>query len=146
MILGKPQKYKHRPAQSLFHRACTPQASQADDPQAFTIFTGLHPSLLHRPVRSLPGCTPHACTISAGTMPLKPAKQAIQRYTISTPLACALQACQPMLQRPTSLPQGKSSPHRPVGPHPPATHHRRAPNLPKRHTQTDLDAKGVTSE
>jgi hypothetical protein len=25
-------------------------------------------------------------------------------------------------------------------------HHRRAPNLPKRHTQTGLDAKGVTSE
>jgi hypothetical protein len=31
----------------------------------------------------------------------------------------------------------------PVGPHPPATLHRRAPNLPKRHTQTGLDAKGV---
>jgi hypothetical protein len=33
-----------------------------------------------------------------------------------------------------------------MGPHPPVTHHRRAPNLPKRHTQTGLDAKGVTSE
>jgi hypothetical protein len=35
---------------------------------------------------------------------------------------------------------------RPMGPHSPATHHRRAPNLPKRHTQTSLDAKGLTSE
>jgi hypothetical protein len=33
-----------------------------------------------------------------------------------------------------------------VGPHPPATHHRKAPNLHKRHTLTDLDAKELTSE
>jgi hypothetical protein len=40
----------------------------------------------------------------------------------------------------------KASTCRPVGPHPPATSDRRAPNLPKRHTQTGLDAKGVTSQ
>jgi hypothetical protein len=34
----------------------------------------------------------------------------------------------------------------PVGPYLPATCHRREPNLPKRHTQTDLDVKEITSE
>jgi hypothetical protein len=42
----------------------------------------------------------------------------------------------PMLQRPTTSPQLKASTWRPVGPHPPSTCHRKAPNLPKRHTQT----------
>jgi hypothetical protein len=51
-----------------------------------------------------------------------------------------------MLQRPAISSQLKASTHRPVVPHPPTTHHRKAPNLPKIHTQTGLDAKELTSE
>jgi hypothetical protein len=41
----------------------------------------------------------------------------------------------PTLQKPTSSPQLKASTHRLMGSHPPATCHRKSPNLPKRHTQ-----------
>jgi hypothetical protein len=51
-----------------------------------------------------------------------------------------------MLQRPATSPQLKAFTHRPMGPHSPATCHRKAPNLSKRHTQTGLDAKKPASE
>jgi hypothetical protein len=46
----------------------------------------------------------------------------------------------------TTSPQLKASTWRPVGLLPPSTCHRKAPNLHKRHTQTGLDAKELTSE
>jgi hypothetical protein len=69
-----------------------------------------------------------------------------QTHRISTPPACALQAHQAHAPKATTTPQLKASTHRPVGPHPLATCHRKAPNLPKRHTQTGLDAKNLVSE
>jgi hypothetical protein len=85
------------------------------------------------------------CMIS-GTMPLKPAKLAIHRHA-GSPLCWPMpfRHARPMPQRPASSPR-KASTCRSMGHHPPATYHRRAPNLPKRHTQTGLDAKGVVSQ
>jgi hypothetical protein len=110
-----------RPAQSPPDRA--PKACQSGGPQAFTITTRPQPSGLHN---------------LAGTMPLKPTSRQSTRM-ISTPPAT------PGPHSKGPLVSLKERPM-PVGPWDPTQLHRRAPNLPKTHTQTGLDAKGVTSE
>jgi hypothetical protein len=123
-------------------------------------------SLFHWAVPSRPAL---ACTISTlQPVPIRPAKLGIQTHTMSIPLDCApskpvklgilrhtgsplrwpvpFRHAKPMLQRPATSPQLKASTCRPMGPHPPDTCHRKAPNLPKRHTQTGLDAKELASE
>jgi hypothetical protein len=69
-----------------------------------------------------------------------------QTHRICIPAACALQAHQAHTPKASISPQVKASTNRPVGPHPLSTCHRKAPNLPKRHTQTGLDAKELTAE
>jgi hypothetical protein len=128
----------------------TLQACQASDPETFMISTGPHPQActglndLHWAAPLTPS---QACTISTGNVPLKPAKLAIHKHA-GSPLCwpMPIRHTRPMLQRPASSLQWKASSHRHVGPHPPATCYKRAPNLPKRHTRTGLDAKRVTSE
>jgi hypothetical protein len=102
-----------------------PKACQASDPQAFMISAAMCPSGLHRPAQSglhqagpqgLPGLW------STHTM-------------ISTPQEAPFRHARPTLQRPTRLPQWQASACRPMEVHPPATSHRRAPNLPRRHRQ-----------
>jgi hypothetical protein len=117
---GDPHKHN-------LHRA-VPSGCQAGDPQTYTISTRPRPSDLHRPAWSLPGPCPKSLPSSQST-------DIHDLYSI-----------RPMLQRPSSLLQQKASACRPMGPQPPTTCPRKAPNLPKRHTQTGLDAKGVTSE
>jgi hypothetical protein len=103
-----------------------PRSAQASIISAGLYHSGLHD--LHR------DHAPKACQASNP-----------QTGRISTPRAHALQACQVHAPKAHQLPQ-KASTCRPVGPHPPATCHRRTPNMPKRHTQTGLDVKGVTSQ
>jgi hypothetical protein len=62
-----------------------------------------------------------------------------QTRRISTPLACALQARQAHAPKAHYFTSAK-------GLHPLYTCHRKALNLPKRHTQTGLDAKELASE
>jgi hypothetical protein len=132
--VSAPLGHAPKPAQ-----ACTISTPLGHTPQTCT---GLH--YLHW---AAPLAHAQAFTISAMTMPLKPAKQAIHRHTGSPFLQTThFRHARPMLQRPASSHQLKASTRRPVGPHPPATCHRRAPNLPKRHTETSPDAKGVTSD
>jgi hypothetical protein len=84
----------------------------------------------------------HARSLFHWARPSWPVKLGIHRHTAS-PL------CQPApfrhtrttLQKPAISPQLKASTRRPLGPNPPATCHRKAPNLPKKHTQTVLVAK-----
>jgi hypothetical protein len=149
-----------RPARAVLHQTPTPytrRISARPRPQACRISVSLGHAGLHRPAQ-YPLCKP---------VPLRPAKPGTHTLTISIPLscategcqawdpqthristlpACALQACRYTLQRPATSPQLKASTTRPMRPHPPATPHRKAPNLPKRHTQTGLDAKELTSE
>jgi hypothetical protein len=80
-------------------------------------------------------------------MPLKPVKPEIHRHEgspIHQPVP--IRHAKPMLQRPATSPQLKVSTQRPVGPHPPSTCYRKAPNLPKRHTQIGLDTNELASE
>jgi hypothetical protein len=158
-----------RPAQACMISAFSghaPKVCQASNPQIFTISTRPCPQActslhnLHWAALLMPA---KASMISTWTVPLKPAKPANHRHkgsplwqpvpfrharlTLQRPARLTLQRLARLtLQRPASSPQLKASTHRPVGPHPPATHHKRAPNMPKRHTQTGLDAKGVISE
>jgi hypothetical protein len=120
---------------------------------------------IHRHSRSLPGCIPHACTglhnlhqaapltpaqactISAGTVRLKPAKPAIHRHQQS-PLLCPVpfRHARPTLQRPPNSPQWKASAVGPWDPThlPPATG---GLQTCLRDTRRQvLDAQGVTSE
>jgi hypothetical protein len=118
-------------------------------PQACTIFAGPHPSGLHRPAWFPPGCAPHACT-GLHNLHQDHTAKAYQASNPQTGMISTLPGPRPS-PGPCSKGQlvclnDKTSSHRPVGPHQPATCHRRAPKLPKRHTQTCLDAKGVTSE
>jgi hypothetical protein len=80
-------------------------------------------------------------------VPPKPVKPGIHRHA-GSPLCWPVpfRHATPMLQRPATSPQLKASTHRPLGPHPLATCHRKDPNLRKRHTQTGLDAKELASE
>jgi hypothetical protein len=139
-----------RPTRSPADRP--PEACQAGDPQTFTISTGPRCSGLDRPAQA---CAPKTCQTGdphmhdlhsvgthpqACTSPLGRASQAYQAsnpqaFTISISLAAPFRHARPMLQRPARLPQQQASTHRPVGPHPPTTHSRRAPNLPRRHRQ-----------
>jgi hypothetical protein len=151
---------------NLHSTSLCPTACQASDPHTQDLCqphpqacTGLHDLCSAGPLPwGLPsqwstistGLCPHAYTGLHDLHqhePLKLTKPAMHRHAQS-PLhqACAFRNARPMLQRPTSLPQWKASICRPMGPHPPASCHRRAPNLPKRHTQTGLDAKAVTSQ
>jgi hypothetical protein len=94
-----------------------PKAWQAEDPQTFTISawprllacTGLHN---HR--WAAPFTPTQACKISAGSMPLKPAKPAIYRQAVY-PLAwpTPFRQARPTLQRPTNSPQLRASTHLP---------------------------------
>jgi hypothetical protein len=115
-----------RPAQACMISAlpgCNLKACQAGDPQAFTI-SGPCPRGLHRPAQS-PWATP-----------LRPATPVINRHTPSPlRLALTIRHARPMLQRPARLPQWQASAHKSMGPHSPATSHKRAPNLPRRHRQ-----------
>jgi hypothetical protein len=129
-------------------RPC-PQGLPSHEPQTFTISAGLHPQActgLHDLHWVAPLTPAQACMISARTMLPKPAKLAIHRHA-GSPLCWSVlfRHTRPTLQRPTTLPW-KASTCRPVGPHPPATHHRRTPNLPKRHTQTGLNVRRVASQ
>jgi hypothetical protein len=138
----------HRTAQAPISWASL-EGLPSRKPQTFMISAGpCHQAHigLHNLRWAVPLTLAQACRISTGTMPLKPAKLAIHRHA-GSPLCQPMpfRYAKPMLQRPASLP-GKASTCRPLGPHPPATSHRRGPNLPKRHTQTGLDAKGVTSQ
>jgi hypothetical protein len=74
--------------------ACTPNACQASNPQAFTISTGPCPQACQWSTGTHNLCWATGM-ISTRTMPLKPAKPAIHRHTWS-PLcqACPLQAHQ----------------------------------------------------
>jgi hypothetical protein len=124
-------KYKHalspfrwavpsRPAQicTIFTlQACAPKPCQAGD---------LHMHNLH----------------SAGPGPPKPVKPGTHRHT-GSPLhqPVPFRHAKPTLQRPATSPQLKASTRKPMAPHPSTTCHKQAPNAPKRHTQTDLEAK-----
>jgi hypothetical protein len=125
---------------------CASKACQAGNPQAFMISAPLGPHLegLHKP----------ALSPLSQAEPLRIAKPVIHKHSWSLP-GHAPKACQasnpqalhdlysarltpfrqarPMLQRPARLPQWQVSACKPVGPHPPATHYSRAPNLPRRH-------------
>jgi hypothetical protein len=81
------------------------------------------------------------------TMPPKPVKLGIHRHA-GSPLCqpVPFRHAKPTLRRLTSSPQLKASTRRSVGHNPLATCQRKAPNLPKRHTQTGLDAKELASE
>jgi hypothetical protein len=80
-------------------------------------------------------------------VPPKPVKPGIHRHA-GSPLhqPSPFRHARPTLQRPATSPQLKASTHRPVGPHSLSTCHRKAANLPKRHTQTGLDGKELASE
>jgi hypothetical protein len=116
------------------HNLCStghaPKASQASDPQAFMIFARMCLSGLHR----------------CAWPPLCHAPQArIHRhaqYPFAGPMS--FRHVRPMFQRSDGLPQWQASTRRPMGPHPPATCHRRAPNLPSR--QTSLHVEGIKAE
>jgi hypothetical protein len=95
----------HRPEWSL--SGCTPKACQVGNPQTFTISTG-------KSLSGLPGCR------STDKRKLHSARPEPFRHT------------RPLLQRPTRSLQQQASTCSPVGPHPPVTHHRKAPNLPRR--------------
>jgi hypothetical protein len=126
-----------------------PKGLPSCEPQTFTISTRPCPQTctdIHNLHWAVPLTPAQACMISIGTMPLKPTKQAIHRHS-GSPLCWPVpfRHTRPTLQRPASL-LPKASTFRLVGPHPPATCHRRVPNLLKKHTQAGLDAKGVTSQ
>jgi hypothetical protein len=114
-------------------------------PKACTVLTIFTPQ----------ACAPKACQArdphthdlcSAAPCPSKPVKPGIHRHA-GSPLCwpVSFRHAKLTLQRPTTSSQLKASTHRPVGPHPLATCHRKAPNLPKRYTQTSLDAKELAS-
>jgi hypothetical protein len=155
----------HRPTRSLFHWAVPSRPSQAcriSDLLATTSRRTMWEIQTHV-ISVLLGHTPQECTgllccpqpkacragdinthdlCSAGQGPpglhkyaqyplcklalLRPAKPGNHTRTISILLSHAPQACQSRY------------------PHPPATHNRKSPNLPRRHTQTGLDAKELT--
>jgi hypothetical protein len=125
------------PAQSLLCRPC-PKACTAlqDLCSARPCLQGLQ----HQKYK-------HTGSLFCWAMPPKPVKPGIHRHT-GSPLhqTVPFKHSKPMLQRPMNSPQLKASTHRPMGPHSLATCHRKAPNLPKRHTQTGLDAKELASE
>jgi hypothetical protein len=112
----------------------------------------------HCTIFTLQGCAPKACqagdpphthpwSLFCSTATPKPVKPGIHRHA-GSPLhqPAPFRHAKPMLQSPATLPQLKTSTPRLVGPHPPSTCHRKAPYLPKRHTQTGLDAKELASE
>jgi hypothetical protein len=93
----------------------------------------------------------HTCTISIlldhPHCHPKPFKLGIHRHT-GSPLywPAPFRHPKPSLQRPITSPQLKASTYRPVGSYPLATCHRKDPSLPKRDTQTGLDAKELALE
>jgi hypothetical protein len=113
---GDPQKHTQSPP------GHAPHACQASDPQAPTISTG---SVIHRPAQSPPEPCPSGL----------PGPQYTGLHNFHSARPTPLRHTRPSLQRPARLPQKQASACRPVGPHPPATHRRRAPNLPRRHRQ-----------
>jgi hypothetical protein len=118
---ARPRRPTH-PCTIFTLQACASKACQAGDPHTHNL------------------CSARLC-------PPKPVKPGIHRHTGS--LLCQLvpfKHAKPMLQRPATSPHLKASTRRPVGPHPRSTCHRKAPNLPKRHTQRGLDAKELASE
>jgi hypothetical protein len=123
-----------RPSRSPLNWA--PKACEASNPQAFMISPEPHPSGLHRPAWSLQGPCPESLL----------GRQPADMHNLHSARSAPFRHARPTLQRPASSPQGKALACRPMGPHPHATHHRRAPNLPKRYTQTSLNAKGVTAQ
>jgi hypothetical protein len=119
---------------------------------------GPHPQGLHSPAQyslrkpvplrpAKAGTHTHTRSPFCWTTPPKPVKPRIHRHA-GSPLfwPVPFRHTKTMLQRPATSPQLKASTRRPMGPQPLATCHRKAPNLPKRHTQTGLDAKELASE
>jgi hypothetical protein len=135
-----------------------------------------HQAPSHRPLQSLLcrpwglcssgscfSAPPGLCSTGRNDLPRPPNPQACQAQD---PQTCTTQVCQahapqthwisagpvplrptrPTLHRPARFPQWQASAHRPLVPCLPATRHRRAPKLPRRHRQIGLDAKGVTPE
>jgi hypothetical protein len=131
MCKNKSMTMTPRPAQSRTISALPghiPKACCTGDTNMHDLrSTGLCPPGLHRPAQ-YPLCK---------HVPLRPAKLGIHRHT-RAPIhwPAPFRHTNPMLQTPATSPQLKASTHTPVGPHPPDTCHRKAPNLPKR-THTD---------
>jgi hypothetical protein len=102
-----------------------PKASQAGNPQTFTISSRPCPSGLHRPAWSPQGCTPHTCTCLHNLCQ----DHALKAYQASNPQTCDLHSsrpapfrhARPTLQRIANSPQQKASTYRPMGP-PPTCH------------------------
>jgi hypothetical protein len=149
---------KSRPAQPCMISALTghtPKACCAGDTNiARSPFCWAVPSRpaqysLCKPVPLRPA-KPGTCTRTIPTLldHVQQKKKAGDSQTcrISTPPACTLQACQAHAPKPSTSPQLKASTRRPMGPHSPSTCHKKVPNLPKRCTQTGLDAKELGSE
>jgi hypothetical protein len=122
------------------------------DTQTFMISTRPHPQSLHSTAQY------SLCK----AVPLRPAKQGTHTHDFYSawphPPSLSSQGSIDMQDLPSSgpCPSGTPSPcfklqlkasfPRPMGLHPPSTCHRKAPNLPKRHTWTGLDAKELASE
>jgi hypothetical protein len=147
--LAKPAIHRH----SRSPPGHVPQACQSRDPHTHNLHsTGPCPPGLHRPARSPLSCAPHTCTSLnkpaqslPGSAPKAGQAGNPQICTISTMPTRPFRHARPMLQRHYFM-STKRLCHRPMGPHPSATHHRRASNLQNSHTQTGLHAKAVTSE
>jgi hypothetical protein len=153
MCKNKSMTMTPRPAQSRTISALPghiPKACCTGDTNMHDLrSTGLCPPGLHRPAqyplcKHVPlrpaklGTHTHTITIPLDHAPLpKPVKLGIHRHT-RAPIhwPAPFRHTNPMLQTPATSPQLKASTHTPVGPHPPDTCHRKAPNLPKR-THTD---------
>jgi hypothetical protein len=141
----------HGPAGSPLCRTTSPRPAMLEIHTHGLCSTGPCTSVLHKhalisTLLPMPLRPAQACKISTGTIPLKSVKPAIHKHA-GSPLCLPrpFRHARPTLQRPVSS-LGKASACKHMGTHPPATCHRRTSNLPKRHTHTSLDARGVTTQ